>query len=482
VDPDVSQEQDTDGSVEGADEGLDGELPDADVAEPDARAADATDLDAARDAATLVDASQDAPGDAASDTGLPDAASDAGLPDARLPPPTTTELTDFCSAFAAKSYARLTRCQPLLYPAQARVTVVADIVQRCVGVARDLALGRFAFDAAAARACLDEPDPSSCTRFICPNVLKPTRAHGAACFGVSTDGIRLLSSARSDCAHGYCEQRNELCAGVCRPRASDGPCSNSDACEAGTSCSYDARCTPTPGAGQSCLQSDCAEGLRCVVRFGGGSHCEATETPPAPSKLGERCDLACEWGSYCADPDGDGPQLKTCLGAKPDGAECNNEHDEECRSLYCVSDYSSPPGTCTARPAEGEACNGSDPCLAGLTCMADNKCHRAGDAGEPCGAGGDANCKAGLWCASGTWTCEQPRNEGQPCKRLGASCRPGLFCACTDDEDDVSCFTEPEGVCRRLLAAGQRCKENTSCVSNSCPDRQCADITCTRFD
>lgn len=172
-------------------------------------------------------------------------------------------------------------------------------------------------------------------------------------------------------------------------------------------------------------------------------------------------------------------------GAVPRGGECTI--DQECSGDSICSFADACPGTCVARLAAGEVCDGSDErCAEGLVCSeATNRCAQPGRAGDPCGAGVEAQCAGTLQCAGerpvmGTpGVCTAPEDvfavpEGESCDLdAGRLCQLGLACVLELSGEP------PQFVCRALREDGS-C--NAGFPAQCQPGAYCAGIDLAQGD
>jgi hypothetical protein len=137
------------------------------------------------------------------------------------------------------------------------------------------------------------------------------------------------------------------------------------------------------------------------------------------------------------------------VGNVPLGGDC--DIDDQCAGdAYCRhSDATC--GACTARAADGVACQADQECGSGLCFSATNTCRAVGDDGDACGEDGD--CKGRRLCDGDTKTCAPPRTwaASDECTSLGDDCgfpTSGLYC------------DEGAGRCTAYLALGATCTGN----------------------
>lgn len=211
-------------------------------------------------------------------------------------------------------------------------------------------------------------------------------------------------------------------------------------------------------------------------------------------------------------------------GAVPRGGECTL--DQECSGDSICSFAEACPGTCTARLAAGEVCDGSDErCARGLVCSeATDRCAQPGGEGDACGGGVEAQCAGTLQCAGeqslrGTpgvctapekvfaleegescdleagqlcgvglscvielsgegaqFVCRAPRDDGNCNAGFPAQCPPGAYCAGIDLEGG-----DVEGTCTPLPEVNEPCVEGQVQLQSCAPGLSCIEGTCRAF-
>ena len=244
-----------------------------------------------------------------------------------------------------------------------------------------IAAGTLAFDAAAARSCLDAlhalmaNDP--CTPWDSPAAVLA----GPSCRGVYRGLVPIGGTCANDleCAGGYCDTRgrNSTCGGSCNPFIATGqPCPSGagclpdDACDQFQGGAVPRTCQPAvrPGdpigtahrsaAGGPCLtRLSCVPGLLCTGPFqwngtANVGHCAA------PLDVGQPCDPSIQYSGCAGDLTCD-TVSRTCLAAGRAESDCDYYHP--CRAhLYC--DFSQQ--RCVAQPAYGAPCSNQhgEPC------------------------------------------------------------------------------------------------------------------------
>ncbi len=187
---------------------------------------------------------------------------------------------------------------------------------------------------------------------------------------------------------------------TCQPLPTVGqPCLDGAGCAAGLTCGFaDSTCIALPGAGQAC-----AEGVR---RCAAGLGCRDTDQTCQPASVatsGQPCladgvDYLCATGLGCDFA----PGGSVCIPIGGAGDACTN--DRVCGpGTYCEFSVLQ----CTAKVANGGACEDGNECLAGAECAPQPSgftCTALPAAGEPCFEG----CAGGLACkgAGGECTAE----------------------------------------------------------------------------
>ncbi|MCC7539214.1 MAG: hypothetical protein IT379_23530 [Deltaproteobacteria bacterium] len=272
--------------------------------------------------------------------------------------------------------------------------------------------GRVAYDAAAARACL-EAFASSCSIGddpSCARMFTGTLAIGAAC----TDDRECAGDA-------YCERSgSDGSCGECRPRA-----------RIGESCDV-APCTTTERA-----ECDWGEELAVCVRVVQGPPANEGEACGDTTAGVVRTTVGCAEGLHCASTFEDGVTRGACRVPLPAGAACDDP-DTACADGHLCVDGTCAPITLVrvaGAPCGAEALAVCDP-VERLVCDEDGgTCTRLGDgrAGSACEPSDDfpgLGCERGLACIEAI--CEPARADGAPCAS-GSDCASGF---CDDDDFD----------------------------------------------
>lgn len=206
---------------------------------------------------------------------------------------------------------------------------------------------------------------------------------------------------------------------VCRTHAGlEESCVDSE-CEEGLVCRRASRQCGYPSAvtGACDGDDDCAGDLICLV----GS-CAARSTTGAACGARDHCAVA---GDVCV--------LGVCAAPSVDGRPCASSDD-------CASGLRCEMGTYAASASRkvGEPCQSRYACKAPGICL-DDVCRYTGGPGETCGSAND--CRAGLFCQSDV--CVWRRPDGAPCTS-DSECRSS-FCAWIEADDAPSGFVRACG-------------------------------------
>ncbi len=157
-------------------------------------------------------------------------------------------------------------------------------------------------------------------------------------------------------------------------------------------------------------------------------------------------------------------------GLVPSGGDCASSWECE-GSLYCATDQGCP-GTCKAPIGEGQACEETDVCDAGLACFA-GTCSPKQQKNDPCGELLPP-CEPGLLCLGEDKTNLKPgtcvavadafvKAQATPCELASLSfCKPGLHCAF----DNVIALLAVQGECVPPSQVGGSCKTS---LPDPCP-------------
>jgi hypothetical protein len=233
----------------------------------------------------------------------------------------------------------------------------------------DVADGKVSYDAAQARACVDEWNSLPCTRTMslkhpddpCDSVFTGTVAVGGTCF------FDEECAAGSNCQIDYTKcGLSQCCPGSCveipTPAAAGGDCTSLGACVSGTTCvpdasGFTATCQPTPGVGQSCVGSTvtCAYPLYCDPASG---------TCKTPVDTGEACKPQLKGQDCNEEADLCDPNTSVCTRFPGAGSPCDPTSGVCLYDAWCDTTTD----TCVARPAVGQHCDDSVPCLSGNPC------------------------------------------------------------------------------------------------------------------
>lgn len=165
------------------------------------------------------------------------------------------------------------------------------------------------------------------------------------------------------------------------------------------------------------------------------------------------------------------------------GGECT--HPKECQGgLYCDVSQGTCPGTCMARPGEGQPC-ADGLCAKGLQCetiidsvttQPSDVCLAPASAQQPCDGGSYGGCRVDMFCLGKNATtpgkCIPIANlfvvtDGLACNWTeGSLCGPGLHCGLTDG-------TTLAGTCQGPATSGGAC---TASLPDMCPAGEFCDV------
>jgi hypothetical protein len=192
------------------------------------------------------------------------------------------------------------------------------------------------------------------------------------------------------------------------PAGSD--CMGSSDCAAGLGC-VTGKCAAAPAIGESCDDSTaCARGAECAP--------SNDRVCQEKGREGERCmGDECEAGLAC-DLTATFPVCRPLLAL---GEACD-------MGSSCVAGATCNAGRCVELPAQGETCLFGQ-CAAGLVCdQSSQTCGPRRAANESCSASTD--CEEGLACDQATFpgSCVAKSAEGEACNGDSARCEAGLFC------------------------------------------------------
>ncbi|MGE0784396.1 MAG: hypothetical protein AB7S26_01810 [Sandaracinaceae bacterium] len=322
---------------------------------------------------------------------------------------------------------------------------------------------------------------------------------GPACTGTQ----QCIGGACMEPTCPSCGEGESCVAGSCRCGA--GPrCSSGQTCQAGMCVAVG--CTPACDPGETCTAGAC--------RCGSGSACAAGQTCVSGSCVSPTCSPACASGESCVSGSchcGSGPACsagQTCVsGSCITSPTCS---ESPCRVVSpqcgCASgqacDYSGSTRGCFAAGTrtEGQACDATNKCAAGLTCAGPSTarfCARYCASDSNCPAGGGSICAMQLTDSSGSGTV-LANLCGINCDPLsGSGCRSGTTCeirgvrsgttqAVTWCRELGSTFPFPLPICTGTeCLAGETCNAGgTACTSycrvgfaGDCPSPQ----VCTAF-
>jgi hypothetical protein len=390
-------------------------------------------------------------------------------------------LDQLCAAFATDLCTFQMQCESSDFRDMAHCLAETD----CLGVATlrgEVSRGAVSYDAAAAGACQArfQADPCHFASFLflpdvfqvladCPGTLTPETADGATCV------------ATPECPTGdYCKRSGRSCPGTCRPylNVGDSCAGAASLCAPGSFCANNT-CRPTPQAGATCTSAaDCGATVTCTPAADPSTcpsdnlWCDlgATNTCKKGVGLGANCGsvtnngatttVACQPSFWC---DAFLNQAGSCRAFGGAGTPCNQLGCAQ--GLHCVGYSSVGPqaalGVCTAASASGGGCTLDTDCATGLYCQV-LACEPPAGVGGICN-GSDSDCQPGLFCA--TNTCMTARYPGESCADSGSGCVHGIC---------------RSGTCVDHAKAGEACTANGDCVSATCANGACADVSvCT---
>jgi hypothetical protein len=300
-------------------------------------------------------------------------------------------LAAFCSSFQAVRVSIVQRCGGIAAEIAARFVAY----DACLAFAPAVAAGRMVFNPDEAAACLAAMDAVACDTDTapreCDRALRGTLAPGNTC------NLAAVINGLSECEVGT----------FCVPLLAGGGCQGT--CVAGAGLNQ-----PCGGAQQPCLSGEtCTLAGTCTLKASSGSECGIQTIP------------VCEQGLVCSDLFGG-----TCGPRKGAGATCSGQFTECEFPLQCDRGLALT-GTCKMPPAPGAACVIDDfECGIGFSyCGADSKCHALAGIGDPCvnSDGEGTYCMFGMCdTALATPVCK-PFATGASCT-ASADCAPGALC------------------------------------------------------
>jgi len=359
----------------------------------------------------------------------------------------------------------------------------------------------------------------------------------------------------ANCVDGVC--CDSACTGTCRSclknrtgLAADGVCGNTlddtdpenecatdvgypASCKAPGTCDGQGACRVYAKVGIVAKANVCGTTTLTQTTCDGAGNLDPHDTPCYPYKCnaaGNGCRVACTKDTVAADCDSNAfcGVSGTCVGQKPDGAECRS--NDECKSTHCANIGKEPkaPDTGAGGDGAGGAANDPNSDAPGVCCdtACDNDCEAckksikgegidgeckavkdhtdpAGDCGvvPPCGHNGECdgerhcrNVPGGTAC--GVTSCIGNAVQGQRCDGLGAcinndgttACAPYVCrdvggaeqCTnpCMDDNDCSDGYFCSEMACKKKLANGKICDSSGICSSGFCVDGLCCDVSC----
>lgn len=424
------------------------------------------------DTGASVDANTDAApddadtGDDAADADAMDAAADLQSDGQADDVVDALPLEGFCAALAQTHCDEVASCECPNEGAEPEACLAAQR-QGCerafAGFISGVTLGRLTFDSSEAERCVadyaaavsgcadpfDTPFSPACARMFQDSAPVGGRCAalntGASCGALS--GVCLedrtcapLPSEGQPCLLGRCANDLFCNAGVCgsergTPERAEGEaCSLNQECQAGLACT-DGLCAPAPAIGAACTESpQCGRDATCLLSS--ARICAPLAELDEPCFSGECAPgLACEIVN----------DLPICRPEVPQGEPCTPFQTCEAGSV-CNA------GTCAPLPGRDEVCLFGQ-CGSGLLCNAATQ--RCGDLaleGETCNA--TSECAAGLGCDARDFpsVCRTKLPEGGDCGFLDDLCEPGLWC----DSDTQRCapLLDPGAACVSASACG----------------------------
>jgi hypothetical protein len=172
------------------------------------------------------------------------------------------------------------------------------------------------------------------------------------------------------------------------------------------------------------------------------------------------------------------------VGTVAENGACDGS--EECLpGLSCLGDV------CLRLPTEGQACHPDYGCASGNYCGEDDLCHGYQGSGGPCPEG-DQACGSGLYCDDRVSQCAPYLGASESCAHASWACGSGLYCSdaagetcrpypgnggdCADSSgscaDGYYCGTDD--LCHGELADGSPCTDDEQCRSYDCTGDVCA--------
>ena len=404
------------------------------------------------------DADAGDPGDSVADAGVQGDGPDEDVANA-LP------LESFCASLAETHCDEVTACACPNEGADPEACLAAQR-QGCerafAGFISGVTLGRLTFDSSEAVRCVsdyadaltgcadpfDTPFSPACARMFQDSALLGERCAalntGASCGELSGVCVEDRTCAPlppegQPCLLGRCSGGLFCNAGVCGAaierfeRAEGEACALNVECQVGLAC-VEGRCVPAPAPGEPCAESlQCGRNATCLLS-------SARVCAPL-AQLDESCFSGeCAPGLAC-ELVGD---LPICRPEVPQGQPCTSFQTCEAGSV-CNAD------ACTPLPGRDEVCLFGQ-CAGGLLCdAATQRCSDLAVEGETCNA--TSECAAGLGCDSRNFpsVCSTRLPEGGECGFVDDLCQPGLWC----DTETQRCV--------ELLDSGAACTSASAC-------------------
>jgi hypothetical protein len=306
--------------------------------------------------------------------------------------------------------------------------------------------GRVKFDPAEAQRCYDAQSKFGCTQ-------DEVIAAQASCTKVLTGLVQTggMCLAQLECADGFCDQgnntqRNDGCAGTCKPWLNVGDTCDpqSPLCAPTAFCDNTTmKCAAQLSMGTACTPGSCGADLFCK------GYVAASAGPPAVPETKGSCLPAGKLGDACQ---------AFFFG----NTDCSPD-------FFC--DTSQTTAVCATKVAMGGACKDFAACVDGLDCLGltfdmngnlskSGACGAYVDVGATCDpAGGEAGCPFDAPCDATAKTCTITGTEGSDCSMT--SCRTNLYC------DDTTMK------CTKQVALGAACTPPQMLGTNPCHDGTC---------
>jgi len=345
-------------------------------------------------------------------------------------------------------------------------------------MAKSVDAGRMSYDPDLAGRCLKALRTADCANIDAIFEEMPDECEQVFTGLVAQDGDCYREE---ECSEGlYCDESVSDCPGQCQPYKNLGDsCVGGDCDPDVADCDWQQGiCVALKGAGESCEDIDCQEGLVCDYN-----------SDPAvcldPAGEGGSCTSArgCETGLQCLSG--------KCTGPAGAGQACDIGEELEGFMFACVPNYycdadivmQEHTGTCKPKKGAGSECILLYECKAGLLCIGvqiDGQNIVPGSCGQPLKAGAACNadfdfpeCDWDLYCDEQTAVCTAYPGIGDPCV-YGED--PECF---TDDLYCDSLDYGVPGLCAQKKPDESSCTSYEECQSGNCingtcePDEQC---------